>query len=158
MNYHIENKEETIMADFSNELIAKLKKAQSLEEITGLLEADGQDVAEAEKIWKEIEHLQEQEEKELSLDELESVAGGRDWLAKGCAATVEPYSDCWGTDGGCSLHNIKYTNKPEDRPCPKCGARYVAFTGYIGSCYTIACRECGRRFLMEYGEWREYVL
>ena len=39
------------MAELSNELIAKLKKAQSLEEITGLLEADGQDVAEAEKTW-----------------------------------------------------------------------------------------------------------
>ena len=149
------------MAELSNELITKLKRAHSLEEVTELLKTDGQDEAQAEKIWQEIEHMHEGEDKELSLDELEEVAGGvkhRDYLAKGCAATVEPYSDCWGTDGGCSVCNIKYSNKPEDRPCPKCGARYVAFTGYIGSCYTIACRQCGRRFLMEYGEWREYVL
>ena len=64
------------MAELSNELIAKLKKAQSLEEVTELLKADGQDVALAERLWKEIEDLHAQEDKELSLDELDAVAGG----------------------------------------------------------------------------------
>ena len=120
------------MAELSNELIAKLKRAQSLEEVTELLKADGQDVAQAEKLWKELEDLHEGEDKELSLDELEAVAGGvthRNWLEKGCSATVEPGSDCWGTDGGCSLCNIKYNHAPttKDR-CPTCG-RYVYYDG-----------------------------
>ena len=120
------------MADYSNELVAKLKKAQSLEEVTELLNADGQDPADAGKIWNELVTLHEGEDKELSLDELESVAGGvkhRNWLEKGCAATVESGSNCWGTDGGCSVCNIKYNHGPttKDR-CPTCG-RYVYYVG-----------------------------
>ena len=92
------------MAELSNELKAKLKKSQSIEEVTELLKADGQDEALVEKIWHELEAMHDQEDKDLSLDELDAVAGGakhRDWLEDGCAATVEPGSDCWGTDGGC---------------------------------------------------------
>ena len=143
------------MADYSNELIAKLKKAQSVEEVTGLLKADGQDDSQAEKIWKELETLFEKEGKELSLDELEAVAGGRDWLEKGCSATVEPDSDCWKTDGGCSLCNIEYTHMPcKDARCPKCGG-YVYYEGefyypsnslfYTGRLVKrYICRKCGK--------------
>ena len=69
-------KGELIMADYSDELKAKLNKARSAEEVTELLKADGQDVAQAERLWKEIEDLHAQEDKELSLDELDAVAGG----------------------------------------------------------------------------------
>ncbi len=65
------------MSNYSDELVVKLKKAKSLEEVTELLKADGQDIAEAEKIWGEIKVSIEQEGKELSLDELDAVAGGR---------------------------------------------------------------------------------
>ena len=145
-------KEKTIMAELSNELIAKLKKAQSLDEVTELLKADGQEVAQAEKIWKELEDLHESEDKELSLDELEGVAGGvkhRDWLEKGCAATVEPGSNCWGTDGGCSVINIKYSNSPYDKQCPYCGAKYVAYKNNDNGFYHFLCRVCGAYFYFD---------
>ena len=145
------------MAELSNELITKLKRAHSLEEVTELLKADGLDVAQAEKIWQEIEHMHEGEHKELSLDELEEVAGGvkhRDYLAKGCAATVEPYSDCWGTDGGCICINIKYSNPPRNMSCPYCGAYPVARTNDLED--SIACRKCGKMFY-NHGGWYEYV-
>ena len=45
------------MAYYSDELITKLKKARSLEEIAALLKADGQDEARAEKLWKEVKDL-----------------------------------------------------------------------------------------------------
>ena len=146
------------MADYSNEMIAKLKRAQSPEEVAELLKAEGQDAAQAERLWKEIEHLHEGEDVELSLDELESVAGGvkhRDYLAKGCAATVEPYSNCWGTDGGCIFVNIEYSNGPRNLPCPYCGAYPVARTKDLDD--SIACRKCGKRFY-NHGGWVEYVL
>lgn len=143
------------MPELSKELIAKLKKAKNIEEIIELLKADGQDEAPAEKIWKEIEALRAQDEKELSLDELEAVAGGRDWLEKGCAATVEPGSDCWGTDGGCTFSNIEYTSMPcKDARCPQCGG-YVYYSGqfyypnkrlvYPGRLVKeYICRKCGK--------------
>lgn len=145
------------MAELSNELKAKLKQAQSLEEVTGMLQAAGQDVARAEKLWKELEDLHAQENKELSMDELDAVAGGvkhRDYLAKGCAATVEPYSDCWGTDGGCIWVNIEYSNPPRNLSCPYCSANPVARTKDLDD--SIACRKCGKRFY-NHGGWVEYV-
>ena len=57
---------------------------------------------------------------------LETVSGGvnhRDYWGSGCAATVEPGSDCWGTDGGCSVHNIEYQHMPTGF-CPDCGRPY----------------------------------
>lgn len=133
------------MAEYSNELIAKLKKAKSLEEISGLLRAECQDEKAAERLWKELQMMHEDEGKELSMDELESVAGGvkrRDWLKDGCEATVEPDSDCWHTDGGCWHFNIEYSNPPQwcgDQLCPICG-------GYIRPCGEITkqCRIHGR--------------
>ena len=144
------------MAELSVEIIAKLKKANSIEEVTELLKADGQDENEAQKIWKELENLRAEEGKELSLDELESVAGGlkhRDWLEDGCAATVEPGSDCWHTDGGCSLVNIKYSNKPSPlAKCPVCGAYSLDIDG---NWYTsiIQCRIHGKWQENRAGTW-----
>ena len=115
------------MINITNELKAKLLAAQSAEEVTELVKADGQEIT-AEKaahFWEEIKKLREQDGKELSLDELEAVSGGsRNYLTEGCAATVEPDSDCWGTDGGCWVINIDYSNWPDNLQCPKCG-RYV---------------------------------
>ncbi len=57
---------------------------------------------------------------ELSVDELAAVSGGvtyRDWQKEGCAASVEKGSDCWGTDGGCLLHNISYYGVSESDRC-----------------------------------------
>lgn len=72
--------------------------AEGSDEVVQILEevVDGQ--IEVEK----VSHLGEHDGEALSLDEMEAVAGGaedRDWLADGCAATVEPGSNCWGTDG-----------------------------------------------------------
>ena len=148
------------MADYSNELIAKLKKAQSLEEVTGILEAGGQDVSKAEKLWDEIKTMREGEDAELSIDELEAVSGGaRNWLEKGCAATVEPDSECWGTDGGCEWWNVKYKYAPEDdMVCPFCGAYPV---GKIQKRHPEIwqCRKCGARFQPNWGNgtWADYV-
>ena len=92
--------------NITNELKAKLLAAQSAEEAAELLKANGQEAGpdDVEKLWTEITKHREQEGKELSPDELGAVAGGairnRDYLKEGCAATVEPHSTCWGTDGG----------------------------------------------------------
>ena len=113
------------MAEFSTELSAKLKRVKSVDEVRELLKADGQDENLAEKVWKEIDIFRKNEGKELSLDELDAVAGGvkkRDWLKDGCAATVEYGSDCWRTDGGCTYINIKYSHEPHEwETCPECG-------------------------------------
>ena len=108
------------MAEFSVELRSKLKKAASREEVEALLKADGQ---------------------ELSPDELEDVAGGRDWMKDGCAATVEENSDCWGTDGGCAISNITYTNLPETY-CRKCNKQSAIWI-YDDEKYMQRCRYCG---------------
>ena len=135
------------MAELSKELIAKLKKAKNIEEVAALLKAYGQDEALAEEIWKEIEDFLEKEGKELSLDELEAVAGGRDWVEKGCAATVEPDSDCWRTDGGCFACNIDYTNAPCKQKCLYCGAKWTGYRvlGHFPDKLYL-CRECGKHF------------
>lgn len=137
------------MSNYSDELVVKLKKAKSLEEVIELLKADGQDIAEAEKLWGEIKVSIEQDRKELSLDELDAVAGGRDWLVDGCNATVEPGSNCWGNDGGCTLFHTQYQHMPDKKQrCIYCGA-YVCYLGEVmetGSWIIYdkyACRKCG---------------
>ena len=115
------------MLNITNELKAKLLAAKSAEEVTELLKADGQEITpeDAARLWEEISRHRNQDGSELSPDELEAISGGvdRDWLTDGCAATVEPGSDCWGTDGGCSVHNIEYKHMPNGF-CPDCGRPY----------------------------------
>ena len=111
----------------TKELKEKLLAAKSVEEVTELVKADGQEITaeDAAHLWEEITKLREQDGKELALDALEAVSGGsRNYLTEGCAATVEPNSDCWGTDGGCLAINIDYSNWPCNLQCPNCG-RYV---------------------------------
>ena len=126
------------MAEFSYELISKLKKAKSREEVEALLKADGQDLALTDEVWSKAEELRAQNGQELSLNELEDVAGGRNWLTEGCAATVEPDSDCWGTDGGCMNVNIGYDYLPSHN-CPRCGKYSAVDFGWKWE-----CKNCGR--------------
>ena len=111
--------------EMTNELRGKLIVAQGEEEVRAILAEAGQEATaeEVERIVAEIAHAAEHDGEGLSLDELDAVAGGgwmRDYREYGCAATVEPGSDCWGTDGGCAaLHNT-YLNKPVNVKC-SCG-------------------------------------
>ena len=91
------------------------------EEIAGLLKAQGEDEAYAQRIWKK---LQGQKDQELSLDELEVVSGGadRNWLTDGCAATVEAGSWC-GTNDSCVWAYVTYSHPPYKKPCPQCGGQ-----------------------------------
>lgn len=112
------------MADrivITEELKAKLFKANSLDEVKELLKASGQDITPeaAEKLFREIET--HKTGSELSVEELEAVSGGtdRDWIRDGCAATVEYGSSCWSNDA-CSLREVIYSHKPERYLCPTC--------------------------------------
>ena len=106
----------------TNELKAKLLAAQSAEEAAALLKADGQEITAEESalLWKEITSKRGQNGKELSLDELEAVSGGRDYGTEGCAATVEPDSWCW-SDDECFLDEVFYQHPPRKKLCPRCG-------------------------------------
>ena len=109
-----------IRIEINEELKSRLRKAQSAEEAFALLKEKGADAPLAERIWNEIRAGRE--DKQLSLDELAAVSGGQDldYYNHGCAATVEPGSNCWGVDGGCShIHNT-YKHMP-NAYCERCG-------------------------------------
>ena len=100
--------------------------AQSTEEVKALLAEGGAEMSdeEAELIHTLARQILDPANRELSLDELQAVAGGvtdRDWDKDGCAATVEDGSSCWFTDGGCVAVNISYKHKPVQF-CFNCGA------------------------------------
>ena len=120
------------MINITNERKAKLLAAQSEEEVTELLKADGQEIPPegAARLWEEIKKARKQNGKELSPDELEAVSGGadRDWLEVGCAATVEPGSWC-GSNDWCAIIDVTYVNSP-NRVCPYCGG-YSIFIGRV---------------------------
>ena len=133
------------MSEISKELLEKLTNAKTREEAAALLKAEGIEDAPEEKIWEQVQQLRVPEAQELSLDELDDVAGGvteRNWMASGCASTVEPGSDYWGTDGGCSMCNIKYVNKPECT-CPRCNRFSALFPYNALGTWFIKCRYCG---------------
>ena len=133
------------MLNITNELKAKLLAAESAEEVTELLKADGQETPPevAARLWEEIKKARKQDGKELSLDELEAISGGgsdRDWPTDGCAATVEPLSWCDSNDS-CIYWDVRYTHAPYTHTCPKCGAfMYVDFS-YLRKYYK--CKYCG---------------
>ena len=95
-------------------------------------------------------------EKELSIDELDSVSGGedfsfsrwgitfRDYSQEGCAATVEPESHCWGTDGGCTAVDRVYSHKPIWMKCPDCGVYLYKSGESYGRCIV-----CGKGYSLE---------
>lgn len=104
----------------TQELKAKLVKAQSAEEVTVLLRETGAGEDLSEQLWKEMKVYHE--DKQLDLDELEAVSGGadRDWRSDGCAATVEPGSWCSAIDS-CIWLDVTYDFQPTDHLCPNCG-------------------------------------
>ena len=109
------------MITLTDELKTKLLAAQDVNEVTALLKAEGQGISpeDAERLWEEILRKREKDGKELSLDELEAVSGGRDYETEGCAATVEPDSWCW-SDDYCTFIDVTYDNPPA-KVCPYCG-------------------------------------
>ena len=134
------------MIRISNELKETLLAAGSPEELAARLKEAGMDDSAAGQLWNEIGKCRE--EKELSLDELETVSGGadRDWLREGCAATVEPGSWC-GTNDKCYWIDITYDHVPIKDPCPRCGGRmYIAKTeikSKYKTYYHFRCIHCG---------------
>ncbi|MBR4577212.1 MAG: hypothetical protein IKO25_08405 [Clostridia bacterium] len=140
------------MAEFTKELYRNLLNAQSREEVESLLKAEGITDPTPDEVWAKIQekNATETEVKALSFDELDDVAGGsiaiggdRDWFTEGCAATVEAGSNCWGTDGGCSISNIHYYTMP-NYTCPKCGKDCHFYPSM--SCVSwneVWCRNCG---------------
>lgn len=136
------------MADMTSELKAKFFAAKSEEEAVALLKNGGVDETMAKKMWSELTLKREANGGELSLDELESVSGGydRDYLKDGCAATVEPGSDCWGTDL-CGLWPVTYINEPTRRKCPYCGKNLCSWKTeetFWTTTYYYQCPNCGR--------------
>ena len=149
------------MLDLTNELKAKLNAAKSIEEVTEIIRADGQEAKEEEvaRIWGEITRHREEAGKELSLDELETVSGGydRNWPVDGCAASVEPDSWCWSNDA-CEVSDVEYKDPPIDNigiwdvdPCPNCGG-YMYFFQYLdaaGHKAVVRCPRCGHKHIIE---------
>jgi len=138
-------KNESMMKE---ELKLKLLQAKSAEEVAGLLKNAGMDESKAAQLLKEIQKGWEQEGKELSLDELETVSGGadRDWLKEGCAATVEAGSWC-GTNDSCVWIDVQYDHPPVKDPCPQCGGQMymdrVEYESKGNAYYYRKCLRCG---------------
>ena len=114
------------------DLIQQLMNAETAEEIQQILIQNGYENSdERSEFIKEVVKASS-EYKSLSMDELSSVSGGatteRDYATAGCAATVEPDSHCWGTDGGCFAVYIDYDHYPLGCAYPRCGAHtfYIA--------------------------------
>lgn len=133
-----------------DDLIQQLMNAETAEEIQQILIQNGYEISdERSEFIKEVVKASS-EYKSLSMDELSSVSGGatteRDYATAGCAATVEPDSHCWGTDGGCFAVNVDYDHYPLGCACPRCGAHtfYIAKKDPRNDIHSMyACRTCG---------------
>lgn len=147
--------------EISKELLDKLLAVKTREEAAALLKAEGFEDVPEETVWEQVQALRTQESRELSLDELDDVAGGaihnRSWIDEGCAATVEMDSDCWGTDGGCNTVNIDYHNLPEYY-CRKCGRWSCRESRRIDNNHIVfKCLYCGE-FMLDYTYDKKGVL
>ena len=126
----------------SEELKKELIKAQSAEQVTEIVKADGQEISteDAEQLWQEI--AKHNQDAELSADELEVVSGGadRDWLTDGCAATVEVDHGFCGSNDYCNWWDVTYDHEPI-AICKRCGGiGYETGTWYYTKC---KCSKCG---------------
>lgn len=138
------------------ELEKKALKAASAEEVAEIIRAAGEKITdeEAAAFFKTVQ--ERKAEKELSIDELDSVNGGedfslirwgitfRDYSREGCAATVEPDSHCWGTDGGCIAVDRVYLPGPIWMKCPDCGVYLYESSEKYGRCIV-----CGKSYSLE---------
>ena len=128
----------------TDEMKALLANVQSAEQVAEVFASAGQRISkkDSERLYQEYQH--HVTDQELSLAELEAVSGGsRDYLTDGCAATVEPGSDCWGTDM-CAIVNCVYDNGPASY-CEKCGG-VVVNKGSDGSRWHFECTRCHDTF------------
>ncbi len=145
------------MNTISNELKTKLLAAKSAGEAAELIRAAGQEITaeDAARLWEEISHMRDQDGRELSLDELESVSGGsdRDWAKDGCAATVENGSWCDSNDM-CFIWDVTYDHDPLKARCPNCGTplykSYALERGYpvMEEVVYKRCKNCGYKEFM----------
>ena len=150
------------MAIEREELKKKTLAAASAEEIMEIMKAAGEEITaeEAERFYEKVQD--KKTDRELSLDELEAVAGGedRDWLRDGCAATVEGGSDCYGTDM-CGLWPVTYEHRPTRHKCSVCGGILYS-NGSTGGgffeeeVYHYKCASCGAQFKTHGGELIKY--
>ena len=147
------------MAISKQEFEQKILSAQSADEVAELMKAAGHEISdeEAAKLFERAKA--QREDRKLDLEELDAVAGGTrgengaepygphggriDWSRYGCAATVEPGSDCWGTDGGCSFFNIEYYNFDYSQKCPAWNGPHITGAGFNGERW---CTKCGQGF------------
>ena len=106
------------------EIEDSLLNAQSSDEVSEILAGAGVQLSDesAKDMFAKIRLLSKTDGAALSENELTTVSGGRDYLTEGCAATVEPGSDCWETDGGCSTLNNTYEHAPTAHTCYVCGS------------------------------------
>ena len=150
------------MAIDRNELKKKAMEAAGAEEVMEIMKAAGEEITaeEAERFYEKVQD--KKTDRELSLDELEAVAGGedRDWLRDGCAATVEAGSDCYGTDM-CGLWPVTYEHRPTRHKCSVCGGILYS-NGSTGGgffeeeVYHYKCASCGAQFKTHGGELIKY--
>ena len=150
------------MAIDRNELKKKAMEAAGAEEIMEIMKAAGEEITaeEAERFYEKVQD--KKTDRELSLDELEAVAGGedRDWLRDGCAATVAAGSDCYGTDM-CGLWPVIYEHRPTRHKCSVCGGILYS-NGSTGGgffeeeVYHYKCASCGAQFKTHGGELIKY--
>lgn len=147
-----------------------LKKSESVEDVIAVFkaEADGMELsqADAEEIWKSIQRWKVREQKadqpkkapenlavessELSLDELEAVSGGADFLHHGCESTVEYGSSCFCESDACSFVYHYYGYKPVEMKCPVCnevGADSMDWPDIA------ICKKCHRTYNYVTGEY-----
>jgi bacteriocin-like protein len=145
------------MLNLSEELKTKLLSAKSAEEVAEIIKADGQEIRSEDvaHIWKEIADHRE-EEKTLSIDELETISGGadRNWVESDCAATVEPYSWC-GSNDACIKWDVTYEYWPQDERCPNCGIylyrKQDPFEAYYKTIpVRHICKKCGYNYIHHY--------
>lgn len=136
------------MALTREEMEKKLLKAGSIDEVKSIIEGNGEEISDedAQKLYDKIKSIDDNAVVEVSVDELDAVSGGRDYMEEGCHATVEVGSRCWGTDY-CILTVLWYDHKPE-QTCPKCGVG-MGWAGSGTMHHIIKCPKCGLRKRVE---------
>ena len=134
-----------------DEIKKNLYEADSPKEIQEILSGLGFESSdeEAARLFEEIQLFHSSETEVLSEDELAAISGGRDYAKDGCAATVEPDSNCWGEDGGCIAIHFSYSHPPIKYRCKKCGTYLYRFKQDPGSIfkYGLKCRNCGATYI-----------
>ena len=133
-----------------DEIKKNLYEADSPKEIQEILSGLGFESSdeEAARLFEEIQLFHSSETEVLSEDELAAISGGRDYAKDGCAATVEPGSDCWGEDGGCAVIHYHYDNRPLRLYCKKDGTPLYKFECPPEDlfAYKYRCRVCGAEY------------